>query len=474
MIYTFDLIKYFRRATLALVVIVSISIAAISFFLSKKNLQTNIEIMHYQITNILINTIREDLILSIDQLSQLDKMKIKENPIFKKIDYNVRKLFKNSSEILKIKIHNLNAKVIYSTDEDQIAYQGKVDYIGNVTARSGQIQSKTGTKINWDSLKGKLPNVEIIASYVPIRIYQNNHSEIIAVAEIYSDIGIYNQNILKNSLFMGFVSIIILLSFYIFLLLIVQRGAQTIATQTTEIENQKNQLYKSAQLSTLGEMAAGIAHEINNPLMIIEGKARKIKIMISEKTSQENEINEQLEHIRSTVKRISTIVKGLKNISRRGESDPFQTVYIKDIVEETLSLCSEKFSDHSVKLTVLISPLDLQLDCRYVQISQCLLNLVTNAFQEIESLNDKRINIDITSDQTNIILKIIDSGSGVPLDVQDKIFNPMFTTKEVGVGTGLGLSITASIIHQHNGSIRLDNTAQSTTFIITLPKKQIS
>jgi C4-dicarboxylate-specific signal transduction histidine kinase len=189
-------------------------------------------------------------------------------------------------------------------------------------------------------------------------------------------------------------------------------------------------------------MSSGIAHEINNPLTIIYGKNYQIRKMASDASPPNEKIIKLSNDIEKTVGRISGIVKGLKNFSRDGANDTFEQKSVKEMIEETLSFCSGRFLHHSVNLQVGEIPERLILECRPVQISQVLLNLLGNAFDAIQGLSEKWVRIEACEHGNCIEISVTDCGNGIPEPLREKIMEPFFTTKDVGKGTGLGLSIS--------------------------------
>ncbi len=236
-----------------------------------------------------------------------------------------------------------------------------------------------------------------------------------------------------------------------------------------EVINRSKLLVNAAKMSALGEMAGGIAHEINNPLAIIHLKAEILKERASEGRLDQAKVADTAEHIKRTAERIGRIIKGLRTFSRDGEADPKQLTALQNIFEETLAFCREKFVNNGVIFKVAEVPPELTIDCRSTQISQVLLNLLNNAFDATEGVQERCVSIELKLNSNTLGLAITDNGSGVPEELKDKIFQPFFSTKEVGRGTGLGLSISKSIIEHHGGQLLLDSVPGRTTFLITLP-----
>lgn len=229
---------------------------------------------------------------------------------------------------------------------------------------------------------------------------------------------------------------------------------------------QSAKLAEASKLRTLGEMTTGIAHEVNNPLTIIIAKSHQLKDRLPTAPA---EIQAIIDAIESTAFRISKVIKGLNFYARNGEKDPFENASLKNIVDNTLALCHKKLIKDRVCINVDI-PEDLQLECRPVQISQVLLNLIQNAVDAQEGMSEKKIGIEAIERDGLVDLKVWDYGSGIHRDIAGKIMNPFFSTKQVGKGTGLGLSISAGILENHGGKLSLAKNSSPTTFQAILPR----
>ena len=222
----------------------------------------------------------------------------------------------------------------------------------------------------------------------------------------------------------------------------------------------------NSKLATLGEMASGMAHEINNPLAILLSRVTIMKEQLER--AEYGKIKDGLTRTEDTIFRISKIIKGLKTFSRNAEKDPFLSTPIKTIIEDTLELCRQKFSKEQVELKLNLIP-DVTIDCRASQITQVLVNLINNAYDAIHKENGAWIEIDVIEMIDTVTISVTDSGKGIPADVAEKIMQPFFTTKEVGKGTGLGLSISKGIIEDHQGHLTLDRHHANTRFVIEIP-----
>lgn len=233
---------------------------------------------------------------------------------------------------------------------------------------------------------------------------------------------------------------------------------------------------RSANLASLGELAGGIAHEINNPLMIIGGSALALEKAIKKDPIDLPKIEKHCSTIKRTTNRAATIIKGLKNLSRDGADDLKEIATIGEILEEVLSFMRAKIRIKDIELVydernpLFKEPLTLYR----VQFSQVVLNLIVNSMDALDDLDitNKKITIDMVEKKDGSFnLKFMDSGPGIPENVQEKMFSPFYTTKPVGKGTGLGLSLCFTMIQKTGGKLYYDKLAPSTCFIVHLPKE---
>ena len=252
----------------------------------------------------------------------------------------------------------------------------------------------------------------------------------------------------------------------------VANRTQELQTKSDAIAAQQQLIVSASKMAALGEMAGGVAHEINNPLATIKNLSGQIQEIVDDNPLDRSLLKEMAADVEATTNRIAKIVQGLRSFSRNGSDDPYLTVNIHQIIEETLSFCRERMKHHGTNLTVSSFRKDLCLEGHATEISQVLLNLLNNADDAIADLKEKWIKISVVDKGDEVEIQVTDSGHGIPLDVQSKIFQPFFTTKEIGKGTGMGLSISTGIIQSHNGKLILDNHCLNTRFVIQLPKKQ--
>lgn len=237
----------------------------------------------------------------------------------------------------------------------------------------------------------------------------------------------------------------------------------------SELEAQRQQAIQASKLSSLGEMASGVAHEINNPLTIISALATRTKKNLNDSSVPLAKNVENLDRIISTVDRIAKIIRGLRAFSRDSSGDVFAKKRVTDIVEMTLELCQEKFRDNGIEIKQDISP-NTEIECREVQIVQVLVNLLNNSLDAVQSLPVKWVKISAEDREGAVAISVTDSGLGIKEEVVEQMMLPFYTTKEIGKGTGLGLSISKGIIEAHEGKFYYRREDGHTSFVIELKK----
>ena len=252
--------------------------------------------------------------------------------------------------------------------------------------------------------------------------------------------------------------------------------ASSMQDAKNQLQTQQQLLISNSKMSALGEMAGGIAHEINTPLAVIRMKAEQLEMRIANNDAAVDELNSGLEVIKKTVDRIAAIVTGLKFFARDGRGAHEKRIEVFALIADTLSFCRERFASHGVQLKIQSesSMNNLEIECRIVEISQSLLNLLNNAFDAVSKLPQKWIEITVEDQNDFVHIIVEDSGTGIDSKIKDKIMQPFFTTKDIGQGTGLGLSITKGIIEDHGGQIYIDDSTKHTRFVLRIPKRKSS
>ncbi len=232
-------------------------------------------------------------------------------------------------------------------------------------------------------------------------------------------------------------------------------------------EYTQQQIMKSERLATLGQLAAGVAHEINNPLgAVLMYTHLSLEEMEAEDTSRKN-----LEKVVGEATRCRDIVKGLLDFARQTEPKVEESD-VNEILNRTLSLVENQVLFQNVKINKLLSSSLPKVMMDSNQIQQVFTNIILNAAESIEGEGELIVVTRRAPDNEHIEIEFTDTGCGIPPENHEKIFDPFFTTKEVGRGTGLGLAISYGIIARHKGTINIrSRPGKGSTFIVRLPIK---
>lgn len=235
-----------------------------------------------------------------------------------------------------------------------------------------------------------------------------------------------------------------------------------------ELKRTQVQLIQSAKLASLGEMATGIAHELNQPLATISTNAEMMLEFLESATS--TEFIESYQLILNQVDRASQIIRHLKTFGRESSLESCKLVPLNTLIENATTLLKEQFRLRGIEVLFDLTTPSPVVWCNTIQIEQVLTNLLLNARDALEKSMVKRLVLrSFILDNTSVV-EVEDTGSGIPENIQSRIFDPFFTTKEVGKGTGLGLSISYGIIKNHHGQIEVKSEeGQGSVFRISLP-----
>lgn len=236
---------------------------------------------------------------------------------------------------------------------------------------------------------------------------------------------------------------------------------------------QTAQAVHASRLASLGEMAGGIAHEINNPLAIISTSLEVMELGMQRAGMQAPEASaESMARIHRAIARIARIVRGLRKLSRTSEQDAKEDTTMSRVLTDTMDLCTEKFLSHQIRFEARGFEEEVRIPCRPIEISQILINLLNNAFDAVKNLPEKDRVITLTQSvrEKEICLRVENGGPRIGEWGKNRLFQPFFTTKEVGLGTGLGLSISRALAINHQGTLEFDDTAEQTSFVLSLPR----
>ncbi len=242
--------------------------------------------------------------------------------------------------------------------------------------------------------------------------------------------------------------------------------------KTKELKNIYNQVNQIEKLASLGKLSATVAHELNNPLAGILTLSKLIakKLRNAQKDSEYAEILEHLDLIAHESARCGKIVKDLLIFSHT-EPDEFAKENLIKIIDNSVTVINHHLEIHRISLVKEYPEQPVELFCNAYKIQQALISLLMNS---IEAMNNKgKIVINLTVDKSNVVLRIIDEGTGISEVDLPHIFEPFYSTKVASIGTGLGLAVVYGIITNHKGKVEVENTSNlGTTFKVTLPQNE--
>ena len=247
------------------------------------------------------------------------------------------------------------------------------------------------------------------------------------------------------------------------------RGYMGIAVDLSEKKRMESQIIHQDRMASIGLLASGLAHEIGTPLSVVRGRAEYLQMLAGD-----DALKSGLNIIIEQIDRISKLIYSLLNIARAERTEAMAPIPIATALNPALTLLNQKLERNSIAVEILL-PGDVTVMAEQDRLQQVLLNLIVNAIHAMEAPADQRkdtahrLCIEARPDGDWWDIRISDTGCGISSANMKKLFQPFFTTKEVGVGTGLGLAITYQIIHSWGGSIYCESKeGTGTTFTIRL------
>jgi two-component system NtrC family sensor kinase len=252
---------------------------------------------------------------------------------------------------------------------------------------------------------------------------------------------------------------------------------------TADLKKSRDQLIQQERLASVGQLAAGVAHELNNPLVGILGYSQFALEKISKKPLRDltkddiRAYSQYLKDIGDQSRRCKTIVQNLLRFARSSTKVAFQPVDLNSVLMDTLAFICHQMEMSRVELITTLADSLPKVMGNPSQLEQVFTNIILNALQAMHQGGELKVSTGTTNDKTQKMIRITfsDTGCGIPKENLDKVLEPFFTTKKVGQGTGLGLSVSYGIVKDHGGDIRVKSTeGEGSTFTVILPLKRES
>ncbi|MBW2235632.1 MAG: GHKL domain-containing protein [Deltaproteobacteria bacterium] len=242
--------------------------------------------------------------------------------------------------------------------------------------------------------------------------------------------------------------------------------------RSLEFEYERAARAQSEKLAGLGEMAAGVAHELGNPLAALQGRIELLETKLGSEVVASEDVGRFVGIAAELTERMVRIIRGMGSLARDASSDPFQNAQMAYLIQDVLAFSREKLRGRDIEIRLSPVDEDLWVPCREAQIYQVLINLIGNAIDAVSELPQRWIQLDVSATESTLSISVTDSGKGIPKPIRGRVMEPFFTTKDVGKGTGLGLSISESIVEAHSGTLEIDETCPNTRFVVSLPRNQ--
>jgi len=253
------------------------------------------------------------------------------------------------------------------------------------------------------------------------------------------------------------------------------RSIKKLEIAQIELKEQTLNSFHTARLSSLGEMTSSIAHEINNPLSVVIGNTQAL---LKRTANLDESSQDKLNKILFSADRIVKIMKSMKLFSNKSEENVSRVNEIHEILDNTLTLSNDRIKEFNFEFEV-IGNQSLKVNCNLIQVTQIVINLINNAIDAMNSFKNEisynhngplKILIEISEDESFVFLRVVNSGPVIPKEIQNKMFQPFYSSKPVGKGTGLGLSISKKLAENNGGNLIYEEYNHKTSFLLTLSK----
>lgn len=252
-----------------------------------------------------------------------------------------------------------------------------------------------------------------------------------------------------------------------------------IAERTAKLTQTQASLIQTSKLATLGEMSAGMAHELNQPLGGISLVSQTMRKLKSRNLLTDEELDKSLKDIDTCVKRMTKIIQHVRTFARQ-ENLKFTEVDVNETIESAIMLLGEQLRIHGIELTKTFGAALPKIVGEPYQLEQVWINLITNSRDALDEMGakhqaektefTKKLSLRTWFEETELRVEVIDNGIGMTQDQLEKVFQPFYTTKPVGKGMGLGMSITYGILEAHKGKIEIHSEkGKGTTILVKLP-----
>jgi len=447
----FRLVKYFTVTSLIVIFVGTILLSAFNTHMARTLLQAKSQ----DFARLLIENLNHQVFIQfvLPVALQYGKIQLRNKDQFDRMDKVVRNTL-YSFNVENVNIYDMESTVSYSFNKQLVGSQSIGD-AAHAEALKGNLTTKVIQRGSWAEILLGMPRESRVITFAPLRAEKPLSREagpILGVVEIEQDISEDYRSIFRFQLFVIFTCTLVMGSLLIVLILVVRRGEAIIKKRAEERLRLKEKLSRAEHLSSLGEMVAGVSHEIRNPLGIIRSSAELLK----KKMADVDPKNAFADIIVEESNRLNNIITDFLSFARPA-SPARHPCRIDEIVDKNIAFLSPQLSGQPtfcLEKNVANSLPAVFADG--TMLYQAFLNILINAMQAMPEGGTIRIRAAQEQDKVAVVFE--DQGQGIPEPLLDKIWDPFFTTKEKG--TGLGLGIVKNIIAAHGGQIRIENRAE--------------
>jgi signal transduction histidine kinase len=460
----FRLVKFFAYTSFIVLIIFSFPFSVVTSQKAKDILMRSYENYAIMLGDNLSHQVFQNFVIPV--ATRFGKISLRQEEQQKWLDQIVRNTI-HSFKIDEVNIYDIaQGLVAYSTDPGQI--EKKVnENLGYKKAVEGEHSSGliSGGSYLWGFGLEKPGAEKKLRTYIPFRgmdPFTGRKGDVLGVFEITQDLTQEYQSVIKLQYLIFGLSALIMGLIFVALLLIVRKAEHIIEQRTREQMALEAQLNQSERLAALGQMIAGVSHEIRNPLGIIRSTAELLGEMPGSDATQKKLSGLIIE----ASSRLNNIVTEFLDFARP-QSPDIQESYLNEIIDKNLEFLQPELDKQGISVNNGLSGRLVRLEADPHLLYRAFLNIFLNAIQSMKGGGTIRINLD--EDRLHYFLTIEDMGCGIDEETMSKVFNPFYSTKDKG--SGLGLPIVSNIVEAHNGSIWLESEKGSgTKVIIKLPK----
>jgi two-component system sensor histidine kinase HydH len=459
----FRLVKYFAFSGLSVIFLVTVILTVLNTHWIKSMQRKKSE----DYARVLIENLNHQVFLQfvIPVVMMSGKIQLSKREQFERMDSVVRSTM-HSFKVETVNIYSMDNKISYSLDHKMI---GRENYggTGYMQAREGKWNSRLVQRGNFLQILLGFPKEISLITFAPLRQESKVgqiSGRVLGVVEIVQDLSEDYKTIFSIQILVIVTCTVLMGALFVVLVFVVKRGESIIQRRAMERLRLKERLARAEKLSSLGEMAAGISHEIRNPLGIIRSSAELLK----KKTAKIDPTNTIPDIIIEESNRLNAIITNFINYAKP-RSPNFAPCRVEEVIEKNITFLEPQLNQqgYSIKKNYQNSLPEIIADS--TMLYQSFLNILINAMQSMP--DGGGIGVEISANDHRLTVHFDDEGKGIPTENLEKIWDPFFTTKDTG--TGLGLGIVKNIIESHGGSIQIVNrTVRGARVTIELPINQ--